>query len=188
MPPNHPVVCCSTTRPSHRSRPPNRPCCSAARRPAWAAWSRARGRSRTPPPSTSRPARRMSVRAECAGPGPLPDRKWQGAWPPGVSVAMRKQDPYPTGPGLHAVSGTLTDAQTFDADASEQVLAVPVGDPPTDPEIGLRGVRSSFPSVRSIRLARWSTGPRCGLTDESSAPCWSVRRIPTHGRLTPCGN
>jgi hypothetical protein len=45
-----------------------------------------------------------------------------------------------------------------------------------------------FPSVRSIRLARWSTGPRCGLTDELSAPCWSVRRIPTHGRLTPCGN
>jgi ABC-2 type transport system permease protein len=26
---------------------------------------------------------------------------------PGVSVAMRKQDPYPTGPGLHAVSGSL---------------------------------------------------------------------------------
>ena len=35
---------------------------------------------------------------------------------------------------------------------------------------------------------RWSTGPRCGLTDEFSAPCWSVRRIPTHGRLTPCGS
>jgi hypothetical protein len=48
--------------------------------------------------------------------------------------------------------------------------------------------RYRFPSVRSIRLARWSTGPRCGLTDEFSAPCWSVRRIPTHGRLTPCGN
>src|SRR3954467_1238367 len=42
--------------------------------------------------------------------------------------------------------------------------------------------RYRFPSVRSIRLARWSTGPRCGLTDEFSAPCWSVRRIPTHGR------
>src|SRR5687768_15493823 len=40
--------------------------------------------------------------------------------------------------------------------------------------------RYRFPSVRSIRLARWSTGPRCGLTDEFSAPCWSVRRIPTH--------
>ena len=35
---------------------------------------------------------------------------------------------------------------------------------------------------------RSMTGPRCGLTDDSSAPCWSVRRIPTHGRLTPCGN
>jgi len=44
------------------------------------------------------------------------------------------------------------------------------------------------PSVRSIRLAWWSTGPRWGLTDELSAPCWSVRRIPTHGMLTPCGN
>ena len=27
---------------------------------------------------------------------------------PGVSVAMRRQDSYPTGPGLHAVSGTMT--------------------------------------------------------------------------------
>ena len=52
----------------------------------------------------------------------------------------------------------------------------------------LKACRRRFPSVRSIRLARWSTGPRCGLTDEFSAPCWSVRRIPTHGRLTPCGN
>src|SRR3954447_6858655 len=43
-------------------------------------------------------------------------------------------------------------------------------------------------SVRSICLAWWSTRPRCGLTDDFSAPCWSVRRIPTHGRLTPCGN
>ena len=24
--------------------------------------------------------------------------------------------------------------------------------------------------------------------DDFCAPCWSVRRIPTHGRLTPCGN
>src|SRR3954462_9487707 len=30
--------------------------------------------------------------------------------------------------------------------------------------------------------------PSVGLTDEFSAPCWSVRRIPTLGRLTPCGN
>jgi hypothetical protein len=51
-----------------------------------------------------------------------------------------------------------------------------------------RSARQGFPSVRSIRLAWWSTGPRCGLTDDFSAPCWSVRRIPTHGRLTPCGN
>jgi hypothetical protein len=48
--------------------------------------------------------------------------------------------------------------------------------------------QQGFPSVRSIRLAWWSTGPRCGLTDDFSAPCWSVRRIPTHGRPTPCGN
>ena len=27
--------------------------------------------------------------------------------------------------------------------------------------------------------AQTPTGPRCGLTDEFSAPCWSVRRIPT---------
>ncbi len=40
-------------------------------------------------------------------------------------------------------------------------------------------------------LADRSHRPRscpCGLTDDSSAPCWSVRRIPTHERLTPCGN
>ncbi len=30
--------------------------------------------------------------------------------------------------------------------------------------------------------------PSVGLTDDFCAPCWSVRRIPTHGRLTPCGN
>jgi hypothetical protein len=30
--------------------------------------------------------------------------------------------------------------------------------------------------------------PSVGLTDDLCAPCWSVRRIPTHGRLTPCGN
>ena len=51
-----------------------------------------------------------------------------------------------------------------------------------------RSARKGFPSVRSIRLAWWSTCPRCALTDDSSPPCWSVRRIPTHGRLTPCGN
>src|SRR4051794_26694814 len=30
--------------------------------------------------------------------------------------------------------------------------------------------------------------PSVGPTDSFCAPCWSVRRIPTHGRLTPCGN
>src|SRR5437763_12040201 len=30
--------------------------------------------------------------------------------------------------------------------------------------------------------------PSVGLSDDFCAPCWSVRRIPTHGRLTPCGN
>jgi hypothetical protein len=48
--------------------------------------------------------------------------------------------------------------------------------------------RHRFLSVWSICLASWSAGPRCGLTDDLSAPCWSVRRKPTHGRLTPCGN
>jgi hypothetical protein len=37
------------------------------------------------------------------------------------------------------------------------------------------------PFRASSRLAWWSTGPRCGPTDDSSAPCWSVRRVPTHG-------
>jgi hypothetical protein len=30
--------------------------------------------------------------------------------------------------------------------------------------------------------------PSVGLTDDFCARCWSVRRIPTHGRLTPCGD
>ena len=30
--------------------------------------------------------------------------------------------------------------------------------------------------------------PSVGLTDDFCAPCWSVRQIPTYGRLTPCGN
>ena len=43
------------------------------------------------------------------------------------------------------------------------------------------------------RADRRERGPRgqlalVGLTDDFCAPCWSVRRIPTHGRLTPCGN
>jgi len=45
------------------------------------------------------------------------------------------------------------------------------------------------PFVRSSRLAWWSTGPRCGPTDDSSAPCWSVyTEDRLTGRLTPCGN
>ena len=52
---------------------------------------------------------------------------------------------------------------------------------------GERGPGPRF-SVRGIRSARWSSGPRCGPTDESSAPRWSVRRTPTHERLTLCGH
>jgi hypothetical protein len=45
------------------------------------------------------------------------------------------------------------------------------------------------PFVRGIRLAWWSTGPGCGPTDDSSAPCWSVyAEDRLTGRLTPCGN
>ena len=54
-------------------------------------------------------------------------------------------------------------------------LAHPVPTPPRQGAISRRSVRNGFPSVRSIRLARWSTGPRCGLTDGVPAPCWSVR-------------
>ncbi len=37
-----------------------------------------------------------------------------------------------------------------------------------------------------LRPAWWWTGSRCGLTDDSSAPCRSVCPIPTHEGLTPC--
>jgi hypothetical protein len=50
---------------------------------------------------------------------------------------------------------------------------------------------SSSPSASATQAwcrPRPSTGPRCGLTDEFSAPRWSVRRNPTYGRLTSCGN
>ena len=53
--------------------------------------------------------------------------------------------------------------------------------PPGTAPVCRRSARQGFPSVRSIRLAWWSTGPRCGLTDDFSAPCWSVRRKPTPG-------
>ena len=46
-----------------------------------------------------------------------------------------------------------------------------------------RRTRVPFPSGRRIRLARRSTGRRCGLTNEFSAPGW-LYRISTHGRLT----
>jgi hypothetical protein len=59
--------------------------------------------------------------------------------------------------------------------------------PPGKAPVCRRSARKGFPSVRSIRLAWWSTGPRCGLTDDFSAPCWSVREYRL-GRLTPCGN
>src|SRR4051812_43119693 len=40
--------------------------------------------------------------------------------------------------------------------------------------------RLGFP-LRGSRLAWWSTGPRCGPTDDSSAPCGSVyAEDPTH--------
>jgi 8-oxo-dGTP diphosphatase len=45
------------------------------------------------------------------------------------------------------------------------------------------------PFVRSSRLACWSTGPRCGPTDDSSAPCWfAYAEDRLTGRLPPCGN
>ena len=44
----------------------------------------------------------------------------------------------------------------------------------------------SFPYGGSLGVVvNWLS---VGLTDDFCAPCWSVRRIPTHGRLTPCGN
>jgi hypothetical protein len=51
------------------------------------------------------------------------------------------------------------------------------------------GSADTDPFVRGIRLAWWSTGPRCGPTDDSSAPCWSVyAEDRLTRRLTPCGN
>jgi hypothetical protein len=51
----------------------------------------------------------------------------------------------------------------------------------------LRRRERPYPT-RTARHKATSLGQPSGLTDEFSAPCWSVRRIPTHGRLTPCGN
>ncbi len=48
----------------------------------------------------------------------------------------------------------------------------------------------SVPFRKQHPLGAVVPGPRCGLTDRFHAPCccWSVRRKPTRGRLTPCGN
>src|SRR5262249_34288829 len=35
------------------------------------------------------------------------------------------------------------------------------------------------PPGRNLGEVQWSTVLRCGLTDDFSVPCWSVRRIPT---------
>src|SRR6516162_290774 len=51
------------------------------------------------------------------------------------------------------------------------------------------GLCGHDPFVRGIRLAWPSTGPGCGRTDDSSAPCWSVyAEDRLTGRLTLCGN
>ena len=39
--------------------------------------------------------------------------------------------------------------------------------------------------TQALAVVNW---PSVGLTDEFSAPCRSVRRLPTHGRMTPCEN
>ena len=46
--------------------------------------------------------------------------------------------------------------------------------------------RRQRPARRPAR-PHWAE-PSVGLTDDFCAPCWSVRRIPTYGRLTPCEN
>ena len=66
------------------------------------------------------------------------------------------------------------------------------GTPPLGPVLSGRAQRARRAGTGSFRtehllgvVVNW---PSVGLTDDSCAPCWSVRRIPTHGRLTPCGN
>ena len=54
-------------------------------------------------------------------------------------------------------------------------------------DLGLRPVGAPA-LIRSCLCTTWWSGGLRGLTDDFCAPCWSVRRIPTHGRLTPCGN
>src|SRR3954469_8250579 len=59
---------------------------------------------------------------------------------------------------------------------------VPSGRAPRD------GVPAPVPFRTEPLLGVVANWPSVGLTDDFCAPCWSVRRIPTHGRLTPCGN
>src|SRR5829696_8378866 len=60
------------------------------------------------------------------------------------------------------------------------------------PVLSGRAPRDGVPAPVPVRtehllgvVVNW---PSVGLTDQFCAPCWSVRRIPTHGSLTPCGN
>jgi pimeloyl-ACP methyl ester carboxylesterase len=48
--------------------------------------------------------------------------------------------------------------------------------------VSIAGIAPLQPADASS--AALSVGP----ADDFSAPCWSVHRIPTHGRMTPCGN
>ena len=57
-------------------------------------------------------------------------------------------------------------------------------------EAALTEIREEASGYTVYVISVWPEGDEVlgWLTDDSCALCWSVRRIPTHGRLTPCGN
>jgi hypothetical protein len=66
------------------------------------------------------------------------------------------------------------------------------GAPPSAPMLSGRAPRDGVPAPVRFRaehllgvVVNW---PSVGLTDDFCAPCWSMRRVPNQGRLTPCGN
>src|SRR4051794_40257873 len=82
------------------------------------------------------------------------------------------------GPGCRPLTGAHHRNQCYGTPPSASAL----GTAPRD------GVPALVPFRTEHLLGVVVNWPSVGLTDDSCAPCWSVRRIPTHGRLTPCGN
>jgi hypothetical protein len=128
----------------------------------------------TPPPALlSFSPRRGSASCFTDGAAPRPLRLFRTSFETSAFTRLQKRR------ALHAKRLLLVRRES---------LLGPTRRRPRSSDSGGRGcaLRGSLPDAASAwRGGQPSLG---GLTDEFPALCWSVRRIPTHGRLAPCGN